>query len=235
MGISEPVPARMIITSLLLLLVFLLPAVAEETPGRGESERPAVILREEEVLEYEGERLSPIDISFRENSIAGPQHINGSDYTLIIDGLVHGSKEFTCDDVLTFASYKKVVTLRCVTGWSAKILWEGVLVRDLIDRAGRKKDASIVILHAHDGYTTSFPIAFFYDEDIIMAYKINGIILPPERGFPFQLVAENKYGYKWIKWIVRIELSDDLAHRGYWESRGYDNEADLRPNEVDDP
>ena len=75
----------------------------------------------------------------------------------------------------------------------------------------------------------SFPLAFFYDKDIIIAYKMNDIILPSERGFPFQLVAENKFGYKWIKWIVRIELSDDLTHRGYWESRGYDNEADLGP------
>ena len=63
--------------------------------------------------------------------------------------------------------------------------------------------------------------------DIIMAYKMNGVDLPAERGFPFQLVAESKWGYKWIKWITDIELSGDENYRGYWESRGYSNSADL--------
>jgi DMSO/TMAO reductase YedYZ molybdopterin-dependent catalytic subunit len=60
-----------------------------------------------------------------------------------------------------------------------------------------------------------------------MAYKMNGLVLPPERGFPFQLVAESKWGYKWIKWITRIEVSGDEGYRGYWESRGYSDDADL--------
>ena len=58
-------------------------------------------------------------------------------------------------------------------------------------------------------------------------YRMNNVTLPPERGFPFQLVAESKWGYKWIKWITAIELSDNEDYRGYWESRGYPNDADL--------
>ncbi|TRZ50143.1 hypothetical protein D4Q80_00830 [bacterium] len=56
---------------------------------------------------------------------------------------------------------------------------------------------------------------------------MNKITLPPERGFPLQLVAESKWGYKWIKWITEIELSDDINYRGFWESREYSNDADL--------
>ena len=52
------------------------------------------------------------------------------------------------------------------------------------------------------------------------AYKINDITLPPERGFPFQLVADGKYGYKWAKWIDHIELVKS-SYKGYWKSRGY--------------
>ena len=62
---------------------------------------------------------------------------------------------------------------------------------------------------------------------ILLAYKMNGVVLPPERGVPFQLAAESKWGYKWIKWITRIEISDDADYEGYWESRGYSNDADL--------
>jgi DMSO/TMAO reductase YedYZ molybdopterin-dependent catalytic subunit len=41
------------------------------------------------------------------------------------------------------------------------------------------------------------------------------------------LVAEDKWGYKWIKWVTEIRLSDDPTYRGYWESRGYSNSGDL--------
>jgi DMSO/TMAO reductase YedYZ molybdopterin-dependent catalytic subunit len=62
---------------------------------------------------------------------------------------------------------------------------------------------------------------------MIMAYKINDVTIPPERGFPFQLVAESKWGYKWIKWITEIEISDNTSYQGYWESRGYSDSGDL--------
>jgi len=180
-----------------------------------------------EIREYEGIDLSSIN-AFRENSIKGPQDIDVESYTLSITGLVTNATSYTYDEVVNrHQSYKKVVTLDCVEGWSVTILWEGVLVRDLLAEADPPANTEIVIFHAYDGYTTSLPIDYIVDNDILMAYKMNDIILPPERGFPFQLVAESKWGYKWIKWITEIELSDDANYRGYWESRGYSNSADL--------
>jgi len=180
-----------------------------------------------EVREYEGEDLSSIN-AFRENSIKGPQEIDVESYTLRITGLVTNSTSYTYDEVLNrYQHYKKVVTLDCVEGWSVTILWEGVLVRDLLAEAEPLENAEVLIFHAYDGYTTSLPIDYIMDNDILMAYKMNDVILPPERGFPFQLVAESKWGYKWVKWITEIELSADASYRGYWESRGYSNSADL--------
>ena len=66
-----------------------------------------------------------------------------------------------------------------------------------------------------------------------MAFKMNNVTLPYERGFPFQLVAESKWGYKWIKWITEIEFSDNLLYKGYWERRGYSNNADLNESFFD--
>jgi len=180
-----------------------------------------------EVREYEGIDLSSIN-AFRENSIKGPQEIDVESYTLRITGLVTNSTSYTYDEVLNkHQHYKKVVTLDCVEGWSVTILWEGVLVRDLLAEAEPLANAEVLIFHAYDGYTTSLPVDYIMDNDILMAYKMNDVILPPERGFPFQLVAESKWGYKWIKWITEIELSGDANYRGYWESRGYSNSADL--------
>jgi DMSO/TMAO reductase YedYZ molybdopterin-dependent catalytic subunit len=180
-----------------------------------------------EIKEYEGADLSSIT-DFRENSIKGPQLIDIDSYVLKVTGLVTIPMEYTYSNIIDeHPNYEKVVTLNCVEGWSATILWEGVLVRDLIDEAGPSPDAKIVIFHAYDGYTTSLPIDYILDHDIIMAHKMNGVVLPPERGAPFQLVAESKWGYKWVKWITEIELSDDTDFRGYWEKRGYSNTGDL--------
>jgi DMSO/TMAO reductase YedYZ molybdopterin-dependent catalytic subunit len=114
-----------------------------------------------------------------------------------------------------------------VEGWDITILWEGVLVKDLLQEAGYNSSSNVVIFYAQDGYSTSLPLSYIINDNILIAYKMNGVVLPPQRGFPFQLVAESKYGYKWIKWITRIEVSNDVNYRGYWESRGFSNDADL--------
>jgi DMSO/TMAO reductase YedYZ molybdopterin-dependent catalytic subunit len=188
---------------------------------------PPRVLYPEEVRDYEGQDLSSIS-DFRENSIKGPQQVNESTYRLTITGLVNKTVVFSYNDVLNgFQKYQKAVTLHCVEGWSVKILWEGFLLKDLLNEAGINPEAVVVIFYAYDGYSTSLPLNYILDNDILIAYEMNGLTLPPERGFPFQLVAESKYGYKWIKWVTQIELSNNTDYLGYWESRGFPNDANL--------
>jgi DMSO/TMAO reductase YedYZ molybdopterin-dependent catalytic subunit len=187
----------------------------------------SALVDEVEVREYEGIDLSSI-YDFRENSILGPQYVEVEDYTLRVEGLVENVLELSYDDVVgVFDNYQKVVTLHCVEGWSVTILWEGFLLEDLLNEAKVDQRASVVIFHAYDGYSTSLPLDYLIDKKIIVAHKMNNLTLPPERGFPFQLVSESKYGYKWIKWITKIELSNNTDYRGYWEARGYSNDAEI--------
>lgn len=180
-----------------------------------------------QVKEYNGERLSSVS-DFHENSIRGPQNINTTEYRLGVTGLAGQRLSYTYEGVISkYKSYQKLVTLDCVEGWSVKILWEGFLVKDLLNEADILPAASVVIFHAYDGYTTSLPLQYILDNNILLAYKINGVTIPPERGFPFQLVSEQKWGYKWIKWVTEIELSDDVNYRGYWEQAGYSNDGSL--------
>ena len=192
-----------------------------------------VLLGNIEVREYQGEDLSSVN-DFRENSIKGPQYIDINEYQLQVTGLAENPTSYTYDEVINdFTHYEKAVILHCVEGWSVRILWEGVQIRDILAQAGPLDEAKVVIFHAYDGYTTSFPIEYIMDNPIIMAYKMNDIEIPPERGFPFQLVAEMKWGYKWIKWITQIELSDDIDYRGYWEERGYSNSGNINEGFFD--
>jgi DMSO/TMAO reductase YedYZ molybdopterin-dependent catalytic subunit len=180
-----------------------------------------------EIREYEGENLSSIN-DFLENSINGPQFIDIETYSLKISGLVENPVEYSYDELIdSNQHYKKVITLYCVQGWEVTILWEGLLVSDLLAEAGVLPEAQVIIFHAYDGYTTSLPLDYIIDNDILLAHKMNGLILPPERGFPFELAAESRWGYKWIKWVTEIELSCDTEYEGFWESRGYSNSADL--------
>jgi DMSO/TMAO reductase YedYZ molybdopterin-dependent catalytic subunit len=181
-----------------------------------------------EIREYEGKDLSSIS-AFRENSIKGPQQIDITDYRLNVTGLVNNNLTYAYDEIVnSFPLQKKVITLHCVEGWSVTIFWEGFMVEDLIEAADVDPNATTVIFYAHDGYSTALPLDFIIDRNIMIAYKMNNVTLPPERGFPFQLVAESKLGYKWIKWLISIELSDNESYLGTWERQGYPNAADVR-------
>ena len=176
---------------------------------------------------YNGTNLGSIN-DFRLEAINGIQNINLSSYQLVVTGLVQNEKVYTYDQIVNdHASYEKIVTLECVEGWSVTALWQGVRVKDLLEEAGYDQNALVVIFYAQDGYTTSLPLSYIVNNDIIIAYKVNNVTLPAKEGFPFQLVAEGKYGYKWIKWITKIEVSNNTSFRGYWESYGYDNNASL--------
>lgn len=196
-----------------------------QEPAEPFKEEPAG-LEPVEVNEYNGVKLGEID-DFRDNSILGPQYIDEDSYRLEISGLVEEPEQLTYAEVLGHDMYSKIVTLNCVEGWSVKVLWEGVLVKDLLEEVKVKPEANTIIFHAYDGYTTSLPLDYIIDNNIMLAYKMNNVTIPPERGFPFQLVAEQKWGYKWIKWVTKIELSDDPEYEGFWEQRGWDNDADL--------
>jgi len=198
-------------------------AVTEATPREKDN---LTSLEAVEITEYQGEKLSSVN-DFRENSIRGPQHINISNYKLSITGLVENPAEYTYKEVLYNQKYSKVVTLNCVEGWSVNIFWAGILLKDILKGVDIKPEANTVIFYAYDGYSTSLPLDYILDNNIMIAYKMNNITLPPERGFPFQLVAEQKWGYKWIKWITKIELSNDVNYRGFWEKRGYNQKGDL--------
>ncbi len=222
-------PARMLLWTLVLAGAFgALTGCSgvPNVPGTTSLEQPTERLAPSEVREYKGKRLDSVD-DFRENSIKGPQTVDIDAYRLRVAGEVTTPLTLTYDEVLDRPQYEKVVRLNCVEGWSVDILWKGVLLADVLEQAGYDTNAKVVVFRCKDGYSTSLPLDYIVEHKILLASKMNDVDLPKERGFPFQVVAEDKWGYKWAKWVTSIEVSNDASYEGYWEKRGYDNDADL--------
>jgi DMSO/TMAO reductase YedYZ molybdopterin-dependent catalytic subunit len=197
------------------------PAASQQTAAPTATVLPAV-----EIRDYKGKHLDSI-AGGRTEAINGTQHVNASTYRLGVTGLVKTPLSLTYAQVTSMPAYQQVTTLNCVEGWSDTYLWQGVRVKDLLARAGYAPTATVIIFRCADGYTTSLSLDYVVGNNILLAYKMNGVTIPPERGFPFQVVAEDKFGYKWAKWVTDIQVSNDTTFRGYWESRGYDNSATI--------
>lgn len=84
--------------------------------------------------------------------------------------------------------------------------------------AGVNKDATTAVFTCADGYVTTHPIKDLTDSNAFLAIEVNGERID-RFGFPLRLVAPGKYGYKWAKWIVRIDLVDG-DRKGTWERLG---------------
>jgi DMSO/TMAO reductase YedYZ molybdopterin-dependent catalytic subunit len=178
-----------------------------------------------EIRLYNGISLDPFDRKY-DNSIRGPQHVDKNTYRLEVTGLVEKPLKLTYDEVMALPHVKKVFTVHCVEGWDETLLYEGVLLKDVLKGAVPKPGVKTVIFYAADGYSSSVPYDFAKRKDIMLGALINGLVLDDKRGFPFQVVNDGKLGYKWVKWLTGIELTDK-EYRGFWERRGYSNDADI--------
>lgn len=199
---------------LILILISASPASSQDRHASGE------------LKSYQGVELGSVN-DFRENSISGAQKVNLDKYRLRVVGLVKKPLSFTYQELKTFPRQKRLVTTYCVEGWAVTILWEGIPISEFISRAGVGAKADTVIFHGVDGYTTSLEYKTVAGKNMLIADWANGIPLPAQLGFPFILVAEDKWGYKWARWIERIEFSDKNNFRGYWEQRGYNQKGDV--------
>jgi DMSO/TMAO reductase YedYZ molybdopterin-dependent catalytic subunit len=198
-------------------------SVAEPVPAPA----PAPFV-EVEATEFMEKKLTPLDQQGN-NALKGTMTIDRASYRLIVDGLVDTPLSLTYEDLLALPQVSKLIDLDCVEGWNFTAKWTGPTLKSIFEKAGVKPEGQNVIFHTADvpeGYS-SLLLNYILEKDIIIGLKINDLTLPPERGFPFQVVAENKYGYKWAKWIDRIELSNNLEFKGYWEDYGYNNNADV--------
>ncbi|MFW2331446.1 MAG: molybdopterin-dependent oxidoreductase [Nitrospinota bacterium] len=123
---------------------------------------------------------------------------------------------------------KEVITadFHCVTRWSRyDNRWEGISSRTIFDLVKVDKRAKFVMIHSDGDYTTNLPLDEFLHDDVLFAYKHDGVDISIDHGFPLRLVVPKLYAWKSAKWVRKVEFMIE-DKRGFWEARGYHNHGD---------
>jgi DMSO/TMAO reductase YedYZ molybdopterin-dependent catalytic subunit len=125
-----------------------------------------------------------------------------------VDGLVLTSLDLSYEDVLSYSAVTELAVLFCPGVYEDQpcLDWYGVPVFTILNAAVVTPEATRLIFHATDGYTTVLSIDRIISTGAILAYKMDGLTLIPGDGYPFRLVSKDLIGDMWIRWVNRIEV-----------------------------
>jgi Sulfite oxidase and related enzymes len=163
---------------------------------------------------------------FRVYTVTPLPKFDSVSWSFTIDGLVDNPIKWDWENFLRLKRVVQVSDFHCVTGWSVyHNTWEGVPLSQLLSAAGVKPGARFVKFYSGDGeYTDALSLEQAQMEDVLVAVLHDGKPIHRDYGGPVRLIVPKMYAYKSVKWLERIELIEE-PHYGYWEVRGYDNDA----------
>ena len=156
----------------------------------------------------------------------GYPKFDAATYRLKVGGMVDHPMTLSIADVLQQPEVHVPDYYHCVTGWTVpNIQWAGIRLSHLLDQVAPHSGAHAVKFSCFDGvYTESLTMHQARQSNVLLAYKLNGKPLSTAQGAPVRLVVPGMYGYKYAKWVNRIELIPAPID-GYWERNGYDRDA----------
>jgi DMSO/TMAO reductase YedYZ molybdopterin-dependent catalytic subunit len=184
--------------------------------------------------------ITPTRDFYQVSKNAFDPQVDVSGWVLEVGGLVENPLAVTYDEIKALPSIDQYATLACISNevggdLIGNALWRGVRLKDVLERAGLKREANEIVLRASDDYTDSIPLHRATADGTLLVYEMNGEPLTPEHGFPVRLLVPGIYGMKNIKWITRIEAVD-FDFKGYWQRRGWDDRAEYKTmSRIDAP
>jgi DMSO/TMAO reductase YedYZ molybdopterin-dependent catalytic subunit len=167
-------------------------------------------------------------------------NLSESDWRLEVRGLVTNPRSLSLNELKSLPHVTSERTLVCISNpvggdLIGNVVWSGVRVRDLLQSAGVQPGARWVIWRSSDGYVESLPLAAALEQDVLLAFEINGQPLTRRHGFPLRVLIPDRLGMKQPKWITAIELSATEIP-GYWAERGWSRTGRIEPmSRIDEP
>ncbi len=160
--------------------------------------------------------------------IRGRPQIDPAAYRLRIEGLVERPQTLTLEQIRALPAVTERVRMKCVECWSAPAVYTGVRLEEICKLVGPTAQATHVRFYAADDYDDTLSLEELRAPRVMLAYGQDGRDLPLDNGWPLRLVAPAKYGYKYVKSVIRLEFVDRLV-AGTWEQRGYSTDATVQP------
>jgi DMSO/TMAO reductase YedYZ molybdopterin-dependent catalytic subunit len=152
-------------------------------------------------------------------------HFDPATWRFRVWGACANPFELSWDEFRALPHVTDTSDIHCVTGWSKlDNVWEGVSFREIASRAQPLPSATHALVHAPSGYTANLPLQALNDDDVLFAWSHDGAPLDPKHGGPMRLVVPKRYFWKSVKWANGVQFLDH-DERGFWEVRGYHNDA----------
>lgn len=173
--------------------------------------------------------ITPNDRFYKiDTSIVTPV-IDSNMWRLMVTGLLENPLTLTYEELKSMPATEQYATLECVSNevggdLVSTAFWKGVPLKDILEKAQVKPEATYIVFRCHDGYDVGIPLERGL-EGTFLAYEMNGVALPADHGFPLRAIVPGIYGMMNAKWITAIELVDRV-YEGFWQRRGWSNKAE---------
>ena len=152
-------------------------------------------------------------------------------YKLTIDGEVENPITLSWNDFMKLPKTVSTSDFHCVEGWSVlDCKWEGVHLREIEKLVKPLDVARAVTFECADSYTTSLFREELAPNDVLLVYKLNDTPLEEGLGYPVRLIVPSKYAYKSALWVTHLRFTRG-KELGFWERRGYNDNADVWKNQ----
>lgn len=180
-------------------------------------------------------------VNYMDSPFNVSRDLNVEQWQMTLSGEVKQPMKLGWRDILNRPSFDQVVTLECIDTLPGgdslgNAQWRGISLKTLLEEAGADAEtARDVIFRAADGYDDSIPFARAMQDDVMLAYLMNGEKLPKAHGFPLRLIVPGLYGIKNVKWITEIEVYNG-DHKGYWQRKGWTDDGTIKIfSRIDSP
>jgi DMSO/TMAO reductase YedYZ molybdopterin-dependent catalytic subunit len=138
-----------------------------------------------------------------------------AEWRLGVDGMVTRPAAFSLAELKSYPSRSQITHLACEEGWSYIAEWTGVPLSHILDLAGTSPEArDVVYLSIERGWWDSIDMADAMHPQTLIAYGMNGGELPVANGGPLRLRVPRQLGYKNVKYITRLTVTDNLKKFG---------------------
>lgn len=137
------------------------------------------------------------------------------DWRLVVDGMVARPASFSLADIQKFPSGSQITHLACEEGWSYIAEWIGAPLAHILDAVGTLPQARFVVYRSMErGWWDSIDMADALHPQTLVTYGMNGGDLPVGFGGPLRLRVPRQIGYKSVKFINQLTLTDNLKQFG---------------------